>query len=182
MTISTASLYALNNHAMVANGANEKSKCGTFSDENGDGTFEKTMSEVNGQRTIDKTVTYVDGTTMTKERVVTINDDGSKSISKVGKNGKTSTITESFVHNDDGSTTISKEKVGANGKVVEISGTMTKVNGETDVHLVRTNAKGETETLDRQTIKEGHTKTHIMNGTGYDGQAIHNESEWTVTA
>jgi hypothetical protein len=180
MTLSTASLFALNQNAYAAN-ANEKAKSGTVSDmKHGDGTFEKTMSEINGQRTCDKTITYADGTTKTKERVVTINEDGSKSITKVGKNGKTSSVNESFIQNADGSVTINKEKTAANGEVVEISGTRSKVNGETDVHIVRTNAEGQTATIDRQTTKDGHTKTHIKSGTGYDGQAIYDESNWTV--
>jgi hypothetical protein len=179
MTLSTASLYALNNQAFAAN-ANEKTKSGTFTDMHGEGTFEKTMSDVNGQKTVDKTITYSDGTTKTKERIITLNDDGSKTITKVGKNGKTSTITESFTKNEDGSVTINKEKTCADGSVVDTVETVNKANGEKDMHIVRTNAEGQTETLDRQIVHNGATTTHTTTGTGYDGQAIYNESQWTV--
>jgi hypothetical protein len=45
-----------------------------------------------------------------------------------------------------------------------------------------TNADGQTETLNTQTVKNGDSVTHTRTGTGYDGQDIYNESTWTTFA
>lgn len=184
MTISTASLFALNGGSnTIGSTAEHKSgsRTGTVNDMvHGDGTFASTFEIVNGQKTVDKTVTFADGTQRTKERVITLNDDGSKTISKTGANGKTTTIQESAVKNDDGTTTISKEITNANGKVSELTGTVSKTDGETDKSFTRTNAKGQTETYTTQVVHDGNTTTHTKTGTGYNGNPIYNESTWTT--
>lgn len=181
MTLNTASIYALSNGTAAAAGNdNTKTKSGTYeSSLHGEGTFSKTMEEVNGLKTIDKTITLGNGKTRSIETTIITNEDGSKTISHT-KNGKTTTTTESETTNADGTISISKEKTKADGSVIEISGTKSSVKGETDSHIVRTNADGQTETLDRQMIKDGHTKTYTTTGTGYDGSEIDKESTWTT--
>lgn len=187
MTINSASLYAMS--GATANGisgsGHHKSgtKTGTVSDMlHGDGTFAKTFASVNGQMTVDKTVTYADGTQKTKERSITLNDDGSKTITKTGNNGKVSTIQESSVLNSDGTMTVSKETTNASGKVKTSTGTVTKTDGETDKSFTVTNAAGQTETLSRQTVRDGNVTTHTKSGTGYNGNPIYDESTWTTFA
>lgn len=183
MTLSSASISAMNNNFAVANNDNDKTKSGTFDSLlHGEGTFDKMVQDVNGQKTVDKTITYADGTTKTTERTITINDDGSKTITKTGKNGKTTTVQEAAITNTDGSTTVTKQKTLADGSVIQTTISKDSMNGETDAHIVRTNADGQTETLDRTSIKDGHTRTRTTTGTGYDGNPIYNESTWTTTA
>lgn len=183
MTLSTASIFAMNTGIAATNSDGQKTKSGTFDSMlHGEGSFAKTMQKVNGEKTVDRTITYADGTTKTTERAITINADGSKTITKTGKNGKTSTVQEATVSNSDGSTSVSKMKTKADGSVIQTTATKGSMNGETDTHIVRTNADGQTETLDRTTVKDGHTKSHTVTGTGYDGNPIYNESTWTTTA
>ncbi len=180
-------LHTSNFSMLTASGAAQPphdlsgSKIGTVhSSKHGDGTFQRTFEEVNGQKTIDKTVTFADGTTKTKELVVTINDDGSKTITKTNANGKVSTIHETKVDNGDGTFSLTKDITNAKGNTTEIAGTITRSHGEVDKSLTCTNAKGEVETLNRQTVKDGQVVTHTATGTGYAGQAIDNESTWTT--
>lgn len=181
MTMSSASLFALNHNYAATDTSGSKS--GTVSStKHGDGTFETTFNEVNGLKTIDKTVTYADGTQKTIERTVTVNADGSKTITKTGKDGKTTTVNEMKTKNDDGTFSIAKEVTHANGKVTEVSGTISKVNGETDKTLTCTNSKGQTETVSHTTLHDGNVTTHITSGTNYYGEAIYNESTWTTLA
>jgi hypothetical protein len=173
MTLSTAGatagIYALTSGGAVPGNDNNKTKTGTFDSMlHGEGTFAKTIQDVDGEKVVDKTITFAN------------NDDGSKSVTRVGKNGKTTTTTESETSNADGSVTISKEKTKADGSVIEISGTKTSANGETDTQIVRTNADGQTETLDHQVIKDGHTRTRTTTGTGYNGNPVYKESTWTT--
>jgi hypothetical protein len=163
---------------------NGKTTSGTVSSQtNGDGTFSKAMEEVNGQKTVDKTVTYANGKTKSTERTVTVNQDGSKTITKVGNNGKTSTIQETSVTNSDGSTTTSKEKTGPNGTVTDTTATMTKsLDGTKDCEVTRTNAENQTETFDRQIAHSNGSKTVTTTGTGYSGNSINNEITWTTVA
>jgi hypothetical protein len=183
MTLNTAGIHALSSGGAVPGNDNSKTKTGTFDNAiHGEGTFSKTMQEVNGEKTVDKTITFANGKTRSVEKTIVTNDDGSKTVTRTGKNGKTSTTTETATANADGTFTISKEKTLADGSVVEISGTKSSMNGETDMHVVRTNADGQTETLDRQMIKDGHTKTYTTTGTGYDGNPIYKESSWTTMA
>jgi len=182
MTINSASLFALGttNGAAQPHG-NEGSKTGTVSSTaHGDGTFATTLEIVNGQKTIDKVVTYADGTQKVSERVVTVNDDGSKTITKTNKNGKTTTIQESQVKNDDGTITVAKEVTNAKGEVTEISGTISRSHGEVDKTFTCTHSGGLSETISRQTIHDGNVTTHIKSGTGYYGNPIYNESTWTT--
>jgi hypothetical protein len=173
MTLSTASISAMNNTFAAANNDSQKTKSGTFDSMlHGEGSFAKTMQDVNGLKTVDRTITYADGTTKTTERAITINADGSK----------TSTVEEAMVSNADGSSSVTKVKTKADGSVIQSTATKGSMNGETDTHIVRTNADGQTETLDRTSIKDGHTKSHTTTGTGYDGNPIYNESTWTTTA
>ena len=183
MTLSTVSIFPMNSGSAVPGNDNTKTKTGTFDDMiHGQGTFTKTVQDVNGEKVVDRTVTYANGKTKSVEKTIVVNDDGSKTVTRTGKNGKTSTVQEIETANTDGSFTISKEKTKADGSVIEVSGTKTSMNGETDKQIVRTNADGQTETLDRQTIKDGHTKTHTLTGTGYDGHPIYDESTWTTMA
>lgn len=180
MTINSASLFALTGGTAQPQG-HDSAKTGTVSSMlHGDGTFAMTLDIVNGQKTIDKIVTYADGTQKVSERVITVNEDGSKTITKTGKNGKTTTIHESQVKNDDGTITISKEVTNAKGEVTEITGTVSKSHGETDKTFTCVNADGQTETINRQTIHDGNVTTHIKSGTGYAGNPIYNESTWTT--
>jgi hypothetical protein len=158
-------------------------KQGTVSSsQNGDGTFSTTMSKVNGQKTIDKTVNYADGTSKTSERTVTVNADGSKTVTKTGANGKTSTIQESMVKNADGTFSLSEEITKANGKVTDVSGTVTKSDGETDKALAYTNAQGEAKTIDTQSTHTGNIVMRSVTGTGYGGNTIDNTSTWQTFA
>jgi hypothetical protein len=152
------------------------------SSKNGDGTFESTMSEVNGQKTTDRTVTFANGTTKSSERTVTINSDGSKTISKTGANGKTKTIDETQTRNADGSFSVSKEITNANGKTTDVSGTITRTDGGKDEQLTYTNAKGATKTVDDQTSHTGNITGHVRTGTGYSGNTISSSSTWTTYA
>jgi len=183
MTLHTASIFAMTASNPAATGDTSKTKTGTFdSTLHGEGTFAKTMEDVNGEKVVDKTITFANGKTKTVEKSIVVNEDGSKTITRTGNNGKTTTIQESSSPSTDGTFTISKEKTNADGSVVEISGTKSSVNGETDMHVVRTNAAGQTETLDRQTIKDGHTRTHTTTGNGYDGNPVYRHSSWTTMA
>ena len=182
MTLNTASIHAMTANTAAANDTS-KTKTGTFDSAlHGEGTFAKTMQEVNGEKTIDRTITFANGKTKSIEKTIVVNADGSKTITRTGNNGKTTTIQESSTPGADGTMTISKQKTNADGSVVQITGTKSSVNGETDMHVVRTNASGQTETLDRETIKDGHTRTHTTTGTGYDGNPVYRESSWTTMA
>src|ERR1700743_1318123 len=104
MSLNATSMSAQNYHIVPPGGGysgpvnkssdrNSKTGSGTVTDlNNGVGSFSRTMEEVNGQKTIDKTVTFANGKTKSTERTVTVNADGSKTISKTNANGKTSTI------------------------------------------------------------------------------------------
>jgi hypothetical protein len=170
------------NAGTAANNADgNKSKHGTVSNGRGDGTFSKTFEEVNGQKVVDKTVTYANGKSKTTERVVTVNADGSKTITHVGANGKTTTIQESVTTNADGTSTINKEKTNAKGVVTDITETRSEVNGEKDVQIVR--SRGNLiETLDRSIVKDGNVRTVTTTGTGYDGSSISHQAIWTTLA
>ena len=187
MTISAA-VQNVNPHPIQSpspiNSGDEKTVNGTVSSsKNGDGTFSKVMEEVNGQKTIDKTVTYANGKTMESQKTITVNPDGSKTITRVGANGKTSTIQESKVKNSDGSYTISKETTNAHGGTKTMTDTMTKsATGQINQTITSTNAKGESETLDRTTTSLNGVRTVSTTGTGYDGSAINNETTWTTLA
>lgn len=158
-------------------------KSGTVSSsKDGDGTFQVTMSQANGQKTVDKSVTFADGTTKSSERAVTVNSDGSKTIVKTNGNGKTTTIQESQSRNSDGSIALSKEITKANGKTTDVTGTITKSDGETDKSLVYTNAKGVTQTVDDQTTQTGNITSHVRTGIGYKGNTIDSSSTWTTIA
>jgi hypothetical protein len=200
MTMTSSSIFALNNHHIVppptnyagpvtaSNGSqdnNSKTVNGTVDSMlNGFGTFSKTMEEVNGQKTIDKTVQFANGTSKSIEKTITINDDGSKTITKTGKNGKTSTIQESVVSNSDGSHTVTKEKTKANGATVEsVSTTTGSAKAGTIEHLItRTNAQGQTETLDRAVSKTDGSRSVVTTGTAYNGNPIYNETTWNTLA
>jgi hypothetical protein len=140
------------------------------------------MSKVNGQKTVDKNVTFANGSTRSSERTVTINQDGSKTITKTNANGKTSTIQESEIHNSDGTISLTKQVTKADGSVTQVSGTITKANGETDKSLTLTNAQGQTETVDSQTTHTGNITMHSRTGAGYNGNPIDNSSTWTTYA
>ncbi len=158
-------------------------KSGTVSSsKDGDGTFQVTMSQVGGQKTVDKSVTFADGTTKSSERAVTVNSDGSKTIVKTNGNGKTTTIQESQSRNADGSISLSKEITKADGKTTDVTGTITKSDGETDKSLVYTNAKGVTQTVDDQTTQTGNITSHVRTGIGYKGNTIDSSSTWTTIA
>jgi hypothetical protein len=152
------------------------------SSKDGDGTFSLTMSKVGGQKTVEKNVSFANGTTRSSERTVTINQDGSKTITKTNANGKTSTIQESEVRNDDGTISLAKQVTKADGSVTQVSGTITKTDGETDRSLTLTNAQGQTETVDSQTTQTGNITMHSRTGTGYNGNPIDNSSTWTTYA
>ena|ERR1700733_14891661 len=166
-----------------ATGAAGSASSGSVSSsKDGDGTFETTMSKINGQKTIDKTVNFADGTTRSTERVVTVNQDGSRTISKTNANGKTSTIQESESRNTDGTISLTKQVTKANGSVTQVAGTITKTNGETDRSLTLTNAQGQTETVDMQTKNTGNITMHSRTGTAYNGNAIDTSSTWMTYA
>lgn len=152
------------------------------SSKDGDGTFSVTMSKVGGQKTVEKNVSFANGTTKSTERTVTVNQDGSKTITRTNANGKTSTIQESEVKNDDGTISLSKQVTKANGSVTQVSGTITKTDGETDKSMTLTNAQGQTETVDSQTTRTGNIAMHSRNGTGYNGNTIDSSSTWTTYA
>lgn len=152
------------------------------SSKDGDGTFSVTMSKVGGQKTVDKSISFANGTTRSTERTVTINQDGSKTITKTHANGKTSTTQESEVKNDDGTISLTKQVTKADGSVTQVSGTITKSNGETDRSMTLTNAQGQTETVSSQTTHTGNITMHSRTGTGYNGNAIDNSSTWTTYA
>ena len=163
-------------------GSGGVTKAGTISDmEHGAGTFAKTLEEVNGQKVVDKTVDYADGTHKSVERAITVNADGSKTIVKT-KDGKTSTIQESRVANDDGTFSLSKQITGANGKTSTVSGTISKSDGETDKSITRTNGRGESETMNTTTTRDGNVATHTRTGTGYRGSHVYDQSTWTTFA
>lgn len=181
MTLNTANAVSMNAGTAAHNADGNKTKHGTVSGDRGDGTFSKTFEEVNGQKVVDKTVTYANGKSKTTERTVTVNADGSKTITHVGANGKTSTVQESVTTNADGTSTITKEKTNAKGVVTDISETRSEVNGEKDVQITR--SKGNLiETLDRSIVKDGGVKTVTTTGTGYDGAAISRQTVWTTLA
>ncbi len=182
MSINSAALSMFNNtFAAAPAGQGQGTTTGTVSSSKyGNGTFVSQLEEVNGQKVINKTVTYADGTTVSTERAVTINDDGSKTITRTGKNGKTSTIEETKTLNDDGSYSISEQVTHANGSVTQVSGTETKSKGETDKVLTSTNAKGKSETLDHQKVKDGNSTTYTTTGTNYAGDDVDNTSTWTT--
>ena len=182
MTLHTASLYPiLSTGGVQPDGGLSGTKTGTVhSSKHGDGTFAQTFEEVNGQKTIDKTVTFADGTQRTKELVVTINDDGSKTITKTGKNGKVTTTHEMKVDNGDGTFSLTRDITNAKGETTEITGTITRSHGEVDKSLTCTNPGGLVETLNRQTVKNGAVVTHTTTGTNYLGETIDNESTWTT--
>ncbi|MBV8978003.1 MAG: hypothetical protein JO261_09400 [Alphaproteobacteria bacterium] len=160
-----------------------KTKSGTVqSSTDGDGSFTKTTSTVDGHKTVATTVTYADGKTVTHERSVTLNPDGSKTITVTNGNGKTKTITESETKNTDGSVSIDKQVTKANGDVTNVSGTVMKVNGQTEKQLTLTNAKGQTETVDSTSSRTGNIVMHSRTGTGYDGHSIDKTSTWTTYA
>lgn len=179
MTISSASLFALA-HGVTPSGDLSGTKTGTVSDTlHGDGTFAATYEIVNGQKTVDKTVTYADGTQKSKERVITLNEDGSKTILKM-RNGKTTTIHESTVKNEDGTVSIAKDVTTAKGESKQISGTISKANGEKDMVLSCTNSEGQTETITHTTVRDGNVTTHTKSGTDWYGNPIYDESTWTT--
>jgi hypothetical protein len=152
------------------------------SSKNGDGSFSVTMTKVGNQRMIDKNVSFANGTSRSSERTVTVNADGSKTISKTNANGKVSTIEESEVKNDDGTISLSKQITKANGAMTQVSGTITKTNGETDRALTMTNSQNQTETIDMQATHTGNITMHSRTGTGYSGNTIDNTSTWTTYA
>jgi hypothetical protein len=191
MSINPASIFG-HNHLLVppgggsatgtGSGGSSLDKAGTVDDMiHGDGTFAKTLEMVNGQKIVGKTVDYADGTHKSVERTITVNEDGSKTIVKT-KNGKTTTIQESFARNDDGTISLTKEITNAKGKTNEITGTISKSGGETEKTLTRTNAKGESETVTCTTVRDGNVTTHVRSGTGYSGNHIYDESTWTTFA
>ncbi len=158
-------------------------KSGTVSNsKNGDGTFQITSSNTDGQKIVDKTVTYADGTTKSSERTVAVNADGSKTVVKTGADGKTTTTQETMSRNADGTMSLSKEITKANGKTTDVTGTITKSDGETDKSLVYTNAKGVTQTIDETTKKNGNITSHVRTGTGYKGNTINSSSTWQTIA
>jgi len=148
----------------------------------GDGSFTRTTSMVDGHKVVDTSVSYTDGKTRSHERSVTLNPDGSKTVTVTNQNGKTKTITESATKNSDGSVSIAKQVTKANGDVTTISGTVMKLDGETQKHLTETNADGKTETLDVTSSHTGNIAVHHRTGTGYDGQSIDKSSTWTTYA
>ncbi|HTT97049.1 MAG TPA: hypothetical protein VMF58_03295 [Rhizomicrobium sp.] len=201
MTMTASSIFALNNHHIISpnsgyqgptttggtgNTGDGKSKTvnGTVDDTlNGFGTFSKAMEEVNGQKTIDKTVMFANGKTKSTERVITVNADGSKTISRTGKNGNTSTIQESSTSNADGSRTVTRDITKANGATCEATSTVTKnVTGATEHAITRTNAQGQTETLDREITTSAGSRTVTTTGTGYNGNPVYNETTWNSLA
>jgi len=187
MTISAA-VQSMNGHPIQNSGptvsGSEKTVSGTVSSsKNGEGTFSKMLEEVNGQKMVDKTVTYANGKTMESQKTITNNSDGSKTITRTGANGKTSTIQESKIKNDDGSFTITREKTNAHGGVTTMTDTETKsATGQINQSITSTNAKGQTETLDRVTTNINGARTVTTTGTGYDGSTINNETTWTTLA
>jgi hypothetical protein len=153
------------------------------SSKNGDGTFTKTKEVVNGEKITDKTVTYDNGKTKETEKSVTVNADGSKTVTKTNANGKSSTVDVSKSRDANGNVVITRESTNAKGKTTDSTVSVSKsATGEVDREVSRTNAKGETETLDRVTTKADGVRTVTTTGTGYAGQAIDNESVWTITA
>jgi hypothetical protein len=182
-TISSHANFALFRPQPNAPTATGGTKSGTVSNsKNGDGTFQITSSDTDGQKIVDKSVTYANGTTKSSERTVTVNADGSKTIVKTGAGGKTTTIQESQSRNADGTMSLSKEITKANGKTTDVTGTVTKSDGETDKSLVYTNAKGVTQTVDEQTTQNGNITSHMRTGTGYKGNTIDSSSTWQTIA
>ncbi|HWA91314.1 MAG TPA: hypothetical protein VG889_14855 [Rhizomicrobium sp.] len=195
MSLTSASVFG-HNHIIVppngpttgsvgvtgGSGGSAVNKAGTIADmEHGDGTFAKTLETVNGRKVVDKTVDYADGTHKSVQRTITVNPDGSKTIVKV-KDGKTTTIQESMARNEDGTFSLTKEITNAKGKTSEVTGTISRADGETDKTLTRTNAKGESETITSTTVRDGNVATHTRSGTGYRGNHIYDQSTWTTFA
>lgn len=181
MALTAASLFSLN-PGLKTNESSSVNKAGTVSDMvHGDGTFAKTLETINGQKTVDKTVSYADGTQKSVERVITLNDDGSKTILKT-RNGKTTTIQETSVKNDDGTISLTKDITTADGRIKELTGTITKTDGETDKTFTATSATGQTETMTHTITRDGNVATHVRSGTGYDGKQVYDESTWTTFA
>src|ERR1700749_3986315 len=161
MTISAA-VQSMNGHPIQNSGptvsGSEKTVSGTVSSsKNGEGTFSKMLEEVNGQKMVDKTVTYANGKTMESQTTITNNSEGSK--------------------------TITREKTNAHGGVTKMTDTETKsATGQINQSITSTNAKGQTETLDRVTTNINGARTVTTTGTGYDGSTINNETTWTTLA
>ena len=135
---------------------------------------------MNGQKTVDKTITYADGTQKSTEMVVTLNADGSKTITKTNAHGKVTTIHQTQIANGDGTFSLSKDVTNAKGETTNITGTITRSHGEIDRSLTCVNSDGQTETLNRQTLKDGQVVTRTTTGTDWYGNAIDNESTWTT--
>lgn len=180
--ISPSDFMSPSSAANSASTGNQKNVNGTVDSMiNGAGTFSKAMEEVNGVKTIDKTVMYANGKSKSTEKTVTINDDGSKTISKTGKNGKTSTIQETVTSLSDGTRTTVKDRTNANGVTSESTSSISKnPDGSVDHQVTRTNAKGQTETLDRLTTRTDGSRSVVTTGTGYNGNPIYNETTWTM--
>src|ERR1700733_2927968 len=167
MSLTAASLFTLN-AGLKTNESSSVNKGGTISDlSHGEGTFAKTPEGVNGQKTVDKTINFADGTHKSVERVITLNDDGSKTILKT-RNGKTTTIQETSVKNDDVTLSMTTDITTADGRTKELTGTISKTDGETDKSCTSTSATGETQTMTHTITRDGNVATHVRSGTGYD--------------
>ncbi len=152
---------------------------------NGEGTFQ-TMEEVNGQK-LSSTRPSRSPTEKTKsiEKTITVNDDGSKTITKTGGDGRRlSTIqeTKQRIPTVRG-TTDTRDKTERKWKHdLEVSRTDDRTRARPvgiDHLITRTNASGQTETLDRAVTKADGSRTAVTTGTGYSGNPIYNEKTWT---
>lgn len=181
MTIHPVTLSSLSQSSASSDASTVKT--GTVdSSKHGHGTFAMTFEEVNGLKTIDKTVTYADGTQRSKEMQIVVNEDGSRTITRTNARGKVSTVHESKSLHPDGSVSVSKDITNAKGETTTISGMLTKSNHETDSTFKIMHADGQTETLSRQRIKDGHTVTTTSTGTNWNGEDFTNQSTWTTFA
>ena len=145
---------------------------------NGVGTYKVTkVKDCNGI-VITKTSTFANGNTVTTTDDIIKNANGSKTmdITTNWGNGKTVNTDETITANGSITGTITQ----ANGKVDQVTGTKDKTSYGTDTVLMLTNAKGQTENINSESLKSSDAVANVVTGTGFNGQAINNASLQTT--
>lgn len=158
-------------------------RTGSFTNNKGTGTYSATNidSEDKKTRTSQVELTYADGTTVTRDRTVVKNEDGTKTVTAtaVGADGQTVSRNLTIVKNEDGTKSITGTYTQADGTVDSVTGT--RGNGAASFTL--TNPDGEVATRERtRTMNEDGSVTYNATGTNFNGKSISRTSTWSIDA
>jgi len=158
-------------------------RTGTIADTNkGSGTFTNTASKNDdGSKSFESILSF-DGKSTTANRTVTVNSDGSKSVTgtRTLANGKSVSFSETITKNSDGSLSITGTKTNAKGKEISFTGHKTKTADGYSLDLGYLNSDGKTAEINRDVSISGKDRTVDVSGTGLNGKSLSDHIVYTT--